>query len=91
MTFWAQLTAGCSDCASAHFEVCNGMRGPNRFKEQPRAKDKHLMPTFPTREEKKLTRAHVHTSPDPRVVESRRSALGKSMDQGGGLFVPNVK
>lgn len=62
----------------------------NWFKEHPRAKDKHLMPTFPTREEKKL-RTHLHTSPDPRVVDSRRAALGRVMDNGGGLFMPNPK
>lgn len=56
------------------------------FKESPRARDKHMMPTFPTREAKHRSRSHVQTSPDPRIVESRRSALGRSMDQGGGLF-----
>ena len=56
-----------------------------RFKEHPRAKDKHLMPTFPTREEK--MRTHARTSPDPRVVETRKGALSQAAEV-GGLFQP---
>jgi len=55
------------------------------FKEHPRAKDKHLMPTFPTREEK--MRTHARASPDPRIVDTRPSALSKAQEV-GGLFKP---
>jgi hypothetical protein len=41
------------------------------------------MPTFPSRQDK--MRAHQKHSPDPRIVEGRRAALGKAAE-GGGLF-----
>lgn len=54
-----------------------------RFQEAPRAKDKALMPTFPSRQDK--MRAHQKHSPDPRIVDARRAQLGRAAEA-GGLF-----
>lgn len=54
-----------------------------RFQEAPRAKDKALMPTFPSRQDK--MRAHQQHSPDPRIVDARRAQLGRAAET-GGLF-----
>ena len=57
----------------------------HRFMETPQAKDKALMPTFPSRTEG--MRSHQQKSPDPRVVETRRAELTKALNKkDGGLF-----
>ncbi len=55
-----------------------------RFREAPQGKDRALMPTFPSRQDK-MRQQSKQQSPDPRVVEARRGALGKAAEK-GGLF-----
>ena len=69
-------------------EVCNGSNvSRHRFREAPQAKDKALMPTFPSRSAKEM-RTHQQQSPDPRIVEGRRGALGKAAEKGGLFSFP---